>query len=165
MEISYIIAEFWDCGNGDSFAVVSKVIFGEEKVWFRDASHRDVDRNQRTLPVSSKKKKPHRKVWRLRDSFAFLPKAKINVLPPSSCRQATVPRTVATYFRVPQFSKNKRPLGGMGKVELFGSGLHPYGMHPETKGLSHGLKKCPPDTFLHQCAHWCRPFESPVGTK
>ena len=50
-------------------------------------------------------------------------------------------RTVATHFRVPQFSKNKRPLGGMGKVELFGSGLHPYGMHPETKGLSQSLPK------------------------
>lgn len=33
-------------------------------------------------------------------------------------------------------------------------------MRPVTKELSHGLTKCPPDTLLHQCAHWCRPFES-----
>ena len=37
---------------------------------------------------------------------------------------------------------------------------HPYGMRSERNGFSHGLKKCPLDTFLHQCAHWCRPFES-----
>ena len=37
---------------------------------------------------------------------------------------------------------------------------HPYGMRPDVHGISHGLNKCPPDTYLHQCAHWCRPFES-----
>ena len=40
---------------------------------------------------------------------------------------------------------------------------HPYRMRPETNGFSYGLKKCPPDTFLHQCTHWCRPFESILG--
>ena len=43
--------------------------------------------------------------------------------------------------------------------------LQSDGLHPVIHGLSHGLTKCPPDTLLHQCAHWCRPFESPVGTK
>ena len=33
-------------------------------------------------------------------------------------------------------------------------------MRPDAHGFSHGLNKCPPDTCLHQCAHWCRPFES-----
>ena len=42
---------------------------------------------------------------------------------------------------------------------------HPQGMRLENKGFSHGLKKCPPDTFLHQCAHWCRPFESQYPNK
>ena len=36
----------------------------------------------------------------------------------------------------------------------------PDGLRSATNGLSHGLSKCPPDTCLHQCAHWCRPFES-----
>ena len=36
---------------------------------------------------------------------------------------------------------------------------HPYRMHPPTKGLSHGLKKCPPDTFLPALRSG-RPFES-----
>ena len=36
----------------------------------------------------------------------------------------------------------------------------PHGMRSEIRGLSHGLKKCPPDTFLHQSADWCRSFES-----
>ena len=29
-----------------------------------------------------------------------------------------------------------------------GSRLRSYGPHSETGGISHGLKKCPPDTFL-----------------
>ena len=37
---------------------------------------------------------------------------------------------------------------------------HPCGMPPNAHGFSHGLNKCPPDTCLHQCTHWCRPFES-----
>ena len=37
-------------------------------------------------------------------------------------------------------------------------------MYPETEGLSHELNKCPPDTCLHQCAHWCRPFDSSLGS-
>ena len=85
--------------------------------------------------------------------------AKIIVLPPSSRRQATVHRTVATDFRVPPFLEEKTTRWEM--YRLSDCGLHPYRMYPTTGGLSHGLKKCPPDTFLHQCAHWCRPFESP----
>ena len=45
-------------------------------------------------------------------------------------------------------------------LDLFDFHLHPYGMHLIAEGLSHGLNKCPLDTCLHQCAHWCRPFES-----
>ena len=30
----------------------------------------------------------------------------------------------------------------------FGFRLRSYGSHSETEGISHGLKKCPPDTFL-----------------
>ena len=37
---------------------------------------------------------------------------------------------------------------------------HPYWVRSDTHGLSHGLTKCPQDTWLHQCAHWCRPFKS-----
>jgi len=37
---------------------------------------------------------------------------------------------------------------------------HPQGVRLWSNGFSHGLKKCPPDTFLHQSADWCRPFES-----
>ena len=37
---------------------------------------------------------------------------------------------------------------------------HPYRVRSQNHGFSHGLSKCPPDTCLHQCAHWCRPFES-----
>ena len=33
-------------------------------------------------------------------------------------------------------------------------------MCPDTHGFSHELNKCPPDTCLHQCAHWYRSFES-----
>ena len=36
----------------------------------------------------------------------------------------------------------------------------PYRLPSVIHGLSHGLTKCPPDTSLHQCAHWCRPFKS-----
>ena len=31
---------------------------------------------------------------------------------------------------------------------------------PVIHGFSHGLTNSPPDCLLHQCAHWCRPFES-----
>ena len=41
---------------------------------------------------------------------------------------------------------------------------HPYGMRPDVHGISHGLTKCPPDTWFHQCAHWCRPFDSSLGS-
>ena len=37
---------------------------------------------------------------------------------------------------------------------------HPYRMQSDVHGFSPGLNKCPPDTCLHQCAHWCRPFKS-----
>ena len=37
---------------------------------------------------------------------------------------------------------------------------HPYRVRPQVHGFSHGLTKCPPDTLLHQCKHWRRPFES-----
>ena len=36
---------------------------------------------------------------------------------------------------------------------------HSYGMHLKSEGLSHGLRKCPPDTFL-PCLRQGRPFES-----
>ena len=42
---------------------------------------------------------------------------------------------------------------------------HPYWVRSWGYGFSHGLKKCPPDTSLHQCAHWCRPFESLLEAK
>ena len=38
--------------------------------------------------------------------------------------------------------------------------VHTLWVRPQVHGFSHGLTKCPPDTWLHQCAHWCRPFES-----
>ena len=41
---------------------------------------------------------------------------------------------------------------------------HPYRMRPQIKGLSHGLKKCPPDTFL-PALQAGRPFESLPGSK
>ena len=41
---------------------------------------------------------------------------------------------------------------------------HSYGMRPDVHGISHGLNKCPLDTCLHQCAHWCRPFDSFLGS-
>ena len=37
---------------------------------------------------------------------------------------------------------------------------HPQGVRLRSNGFSHGLKKCSPDTSLHQSADWCRPFES-----
>ena len=36
---------------------------------------------------------------------------------------------------------------------------HPYRVRPQIKGLSHGLKKCPPDTFSPRLRRG-RPFES-----
>ena len=36
---------------------------------------------------------------------------------------------------------------------------HPYGTQPDVHGFSHGLKKCPPDTFLPSLRSG-RPFES-----
>ena len=37
-----------------------------------------------------------------------------------------------------------------------------YCLRSAINGFYHGLTKCPPDTWLHRCAHWCRPFESYV---
>ena len=36
---------------------------------------------------------------------------------------------------------------------------HSFGMQPDAHGFSHGLKKCPPDTFLPSLRSG-RPFES-----
>ena len=36
---------------------------------------------------------------------------------------------------------------------------HPSGMRPEARGISHGLKKCPPDTFSPRRCRG-RPFDS-----
>ena len=47
---------------------------------------------------------------------------------------------------------------------LFDPCPHPYRMRPQIKGLSHGLKKCPPDTFLPALRSG-RPFESPGVAK
>ena len=38
-------------------------------------------------------------------------------------------------------------------------------LRQKRKGFSHGLTKCPPDTSLHQCLHWYRPFKSPHQKK
>ena len=38
---------------------------------------------------------------------------------------------------------------------------HPYRMRLQIKGLSHGLKKCPPDTFLPRFAR--SPFRVPIS--
>ena len=38
-----------------------------------------------------------------------------------------------------------------------------YGLRLHIRGLSHGLRNMPPACSLHQCKHWCRPFESLSG--
>ena len=40
----------------------------------------------------------------------------------------------------------------------------PFRVHSQGNGFSHGLKIAHPQ-FLHQCAHWCRPFESLISAK
>ena len=42
--------------------------------------------------------------------------------------------------------------------------LQSYGPQPESEGFSHGLKKCPPDTFLPSLRSG-RPFKSPPSAK
>ncbi len=42
---------------------------------------------------------------------------------------------------------------------IFHFSLQSSGLRPEMKGLSHGLKKCPPDTFLPSI-RLGRPFKS-----
>ena len=44
-------------------------------------------------------------------------------------------------------------------LRIFDSHPHPYRMRLQIKGLSHGLKKCPPDTFLPRFAR--PPFRVP----
>ena len=49
-------------------------------------------------------------------------------------------------------------------VFVFESCPHPCGMRPRSEGISPGLKKCPPDTFLPSC--WSgRPLRFPYGHK
>ena len=75
---------------------------------------------------------------RMRDSIANLPWANCMVL-------ISVRRTVC-FTNIPTTQMTLCP--------------HPYRICPQGHGFSHGLTKCPPDTLLHQCVHWCRPFES-----
>ena len=42
--------------------------------------------------------------------------------------------------------------------------LQSYEPQPESEGFSHGLKKCPPDTFLPSLRSG-RPFKSPIDVK
>ena len=57
--------------------------------------------------------------------------------------------------------KMSRPKGAAfwGAFYKFRFHPHPYGMRLESEGLSHGLRKCPPDTFLPSLRSG-RPFES-----
>ena len=65
-------------------------------------------------------------------------------------------------FRVPLSVniKNGYPNGYPQRYRKMVHSPQSYRLSPVIHGLSHGLKKCPPDTFLHQSADWCRPFES-----
>ena len=56
-------------------------------------------------------------------------------------------------------AKANKPLSGSRLHHIFDSHPHPYRMRLQIKGLSHGLKKCPPDTFLPRFAR--SPFRVP----
>ena len=49
-------------------------------------------------------------------------------------------------------AKANESLPGSRLHHIFDSHPHPYRMRLQIKGLSHGLKKCPPDTFLPRFA-------------
>ncbi len=76
-------------------------------------------------------------------------------------RQANVHRTFAFLSSSPSGKTKKQiPVWVSGLLQhRFDLCPHPYRMRPQTKGLSHGLKKCPPDTFLPSLRSG-RPFES-----
>ena len=56
-------------------------------------------------------------------------------------------------------AKANKSLPGSRLHHIFDSHPHPYRMRLQIKGLSHGLKKCPPDTFLPRFAR--PPFRVP----
>ncbi len=65
----------------------------------------------------------------------------------------TPPACQILNLRVPKTKKNEHPkVFDLGAWSMLDFGPHPYRMRPEIKGLSHGLKKCPPDTFLPRFA-------------
>ena len=63
-------------------------------------------------------------------------------------------RSIAMAVRIPVWASSHRPLFLFMKTSP-----HPSGMPSCFHGLSHGLKKCPPDTFLPSLRSG-RPFES-----
>ena len=58
-----------------------------------------------------------------------------------------------------EIAKANKSLPGSRLHHIFDSHPHPYRMRLQIKGLSHGLKKCPPDTFLPRFAR--PPFRVP----
>ena len=49
-------------------------------------------------------------------------------------------------------------------ISILAFRLQSSGPQPESEGFSHGLKKCPPDTFLPSLRSG-RPFKSPIDVK
>ena len=96
---------------------------------------------------------------RMRDSIGNLPSANCIVLPPSSRRQTDVHRTSAFgWVRTPQLCNKKADTHvATTHIDIRSQA---YCLRPAVNEFSHGLTNSPPDCWLHQCAHWCRPFES-----
>ena len=94
--------------------------------------------------------------------FSFLLERKIQMLPPS--RPAAIgahPHRISLFGSLPLFLVHTTLLDAMliALALLSWSVSASCRMYPQTKGLSHGLKKCPPDTFLPARPSG-RPFES-----
>ena len=90
-----------------------------------------------------------------RDSFAFSSgngrKQRCGSVEPSPLTRP--PACQILNLRVLKTKKNEHPkVFDLGAWSMLDFGPHPYRMRPEIKGLSHGLKKCPPDTFLPRFA-------------
>jgi len=77
------------------------------------------------------------------------------------------PEGIRLHFLPLSAEENRGGAGALNYIPATIMSLRPqsYGPRSQTHGLSHGLTKCPPDTWLHQCAHWCRPFESIPSAK
>ena len=94
--------------------------------------------------------------------FSFLLERKIQMLPPSRpAASGAHPHRISLFGSLPLFLLHTTLLDAMliALALLSWSVSASCRMYPQTKGLSHGLKKCPPDTFLPARPSG-RPFES-----